>query len=223
MLLTHRLFNKCLHCTGQNYFFWVHYFSMIQKIPPAVWIHGYKSSKYPEIWFVSHFQRKNRNEILLINYSWAHYDVNTSWEIPTACGNVSKNQPLQIYEWNKLFSLCVISCLRFQIRHNSLFMICLQLDGASYFLRPVFAYLRTVIAIENQQVSACPGKSHVRFKMPKKSELTSFQKGQIFALSEEGYFNREIATRLGIDESTVTYNLKKMKETGSMVNKERSG
>ena len=60
-------------------------FFMIQKIPPAVWIHGYKSSKYPEIWFVSHFQRKNRIEILLINYSWAYYDVNTSWEIPTAC------------------------------------------------------------------------------------------------------------------------------------------
>ena len=66
-------------------------------------------------------------------------------------------------------------------------------------------------------------KSHVRFKMPKKSELTSFQKGQIFALSEEGYFNREIARRFGIDESTVRYNLKKMKETGSMVNKERNG
>ena len=109
-------------------------------------------------------------------------------------------------------------------------MICLQLDGASYFLRPVFAYLRAVIAIENQQnlhrglqAGQCmPRKSHVRFKMPKKSELTSFQKVQIFALSEEGY-NREIARRLGIDESTVRYNLKKMKETGSMVNKQRSG
>ena len=45
----------------------------------------------------------------------------------------------------------MISCLKFQIRHNSLFMIRLQLDGVSYFLRPVFAYLRAVIAIENRR------------------------------------------------------------------------
>ena len=127
-------------------------FFMIQKIPSAVWSHGFKSSKYPEIWFVSHFQRKNPIKILLINYSWAHYDVNTSWEIPTACGNVSKNQPLQIYEWNKSFPLCVISCLRFQIRNNSLNIHDLFTTGwCQLFFETYFLYLRAVIAIENQR------------------------------------------------------------------------
>ncbi len=70
-----------------------------------------------------------------------------------------------------------------------------------------------------------PAVFRVCFKMPRKpkKELTAFQKGQIFALSQEGISNREIGRRLDIDESTVRSNLKKMKLTGSMDNKPRSG
>lgn len=59
--------------------------------------------------------------------------------------------------------------------------------------------------------------------MPKGPELTGFQKGQISVLSEEGFSSRKIAERLGIPKSTVSFNLKKEKKTGSMDNKPRSG
>ena len=59
--------------------------------------------------------------------------------------------------------------------------------------------------------------------MPKTRELSSFVKGQICALSSENISNREIARRLGINESSVRYNLKKQQESGSMENRCRSG
>ena len=59
--------------------------------------------------------------------------------------------------------------------------------------------------------------------MPGVKQLTDFQKGQIYALSEEKHSNRKIARMLDISESAVRKNLAKYRETGSMDNKPRSG
>ena len=63
----------------------------------------------------------------------------------------------------------------------------------------------------------------IRVNMPRANQLTDFQKGQIYALSEENHSNREIGRRLNISESAVRSNLKKYRETGSMDVKPRSG
>ncbi len=59
--------------------------------------------------------------------------------------------------------------------------------------------------------------------MPRALLLTDIQKGQIQALSEEGYSKREIGRRLEISEKAVRYNLAKLENTGSMENLVRSG
>ena len=52
--------------------------------------------------------------------------------------------------------------------------------------------------------------------MPAKTPLTNHEKGMIQAWNEEGISNREIARRLGISDSTMRYNLKKLEEDGTM-------
>ncbi|XP_072028389.1 uncharacterized protein [Amphiura filiformis] len=56
-----------------------------------------------------------------------------------------------------------------------------------------------------------------------RSELSSAQKECILVLHQEGLSNRRIATHLSISEFCVRYNLKNLKENGTMVNKTRSG
>ena len=59
--------------------------------------------------------------------------------------------------------------------------------------------------------------------MANKIPLTDHEKGMLQALNEEGHSAREIGRRLGISDSTVRYNLRKLNEYGSMDTLPRSG
>ena len=52
--------------------------------------------------------------------------------------------------------------------------------------------------------------------MAEKTPITAQEKGTIEALFQEGHSAREIGRRLGVSDSTVRYNLRKLKEYGSM-------
>ena len=59
--------------------------------------------------------------------------------------------------------------------------------------------------------------------MPKKTELTSFQKAKIVTLRDANYSFGEISKKLGINRSTAYRIYKKFKETGTVENKKRKG
>ncbi len=59
--------------------------------------------------------------------------------------------------------------------------------------------------------------------MTKKSELTPYQKAQIVTLRQEGLSFREIESRLKVGRSTASDLWKKFQQTGSLINRKRSG
>ena len=52
---------------------------------------------------------------------------------------------------------------------------------------------------------------------------TDHEKGMLEALFQEGHSAQEIGRRLGVSDSTVRYNLQKLREFGSMETRPRSG
>src|SRR5258707_9516722 len=48
-------------------------------------------------------------------------------------------------------------------------------------------------------------------------------RAQIYILLEEGYTQKEIATRLGVARSTISYTKKRVRQTGSHRSRPRSG
>ena len=111
-------------------------------------------------------------------------------------------------------------------------MICLQLDGASLLFETCFCISESCNSdwepakFVSRHVSRsvhAPGNPTWVLKCRRNLSSQAFRKDTFLPFLRKDTSNREITRRFGIDESTVRYNLKKMKETGSMVNKERSG